>query len=51
MNIRKDFSERMVRCWNGLTRKTVVSPSLKVFRERVDVVLRDMVYWVIFVVG
>jgi len=44
LNIRKNlFTERVVRHWNRMPREVVDSPSLEVFKDRVDTALWGMV--------
>jgi len=51
--LRKTYfqKERVIRHWNGVPRKLVETLSLEVFKNHIDIVLRNVVYWATLVVN
>lgn len=45
------YSQRVVRHWNGLSKKVVQSPSQDMTEKHLDAVLRDTAKWEILMVG
>ena len=43
MDVRKNFSKRVVMHWHRLPVEVLQSPSLEVLKQKIDVALSDMV--------